>query len=216
MRRFKRLDEPEFLAQRWKSRGDDWKRRRDANPRAQFHWHELDRQPVHHLLLPRLKEQTQQHCSFCDNFPVQTDTIEHFRPKSRFPRDAYRWENLYFCCSACQRKGDDFDEAALQPDAEDYTFDRYFRWDWTRGTIKPNDLAAPADQHRAEVTIRLYRLNEQHPRFRKDWLRRRAKLRDEPLDSHSTQTSTTAQSPPVPKSSATRWSRRGGSGIPLA
>ncbi len=83
----------------------------------------------------------------------------------------------------CQQKSDDFDEAALKPDADDYEFDRYCRWDYTLGTIEINEQAAVEDQHRARVTIKLYRLNTSHPTWRKLWLTRRAKLKSEPLDS---------------------------------
>ena len=134
--------------------------------------------PVNQKLLPLLKAQTQDHCSFCDNYPVSPpsiDTIEHFRPKAHFPRDAYRGSNLYFCCMWCQQKSDDFDEAALQPDAPNYDFDRYFRWDYTLGTIEVNEQASPEDQRRANVTIKLYKLNDGHPSLRKRELRKRAK-----------------------------------------
>lgn len=82
----------------------------------------------------------------------------------------------------CQQKSDDFDEDALQPDVADYEFDRYFRWDYTRGTIEINELASPADQHRAAATIKLYKLNEGHPSLRKRELRKRAQGPQDLLD----------------------------------
>jgi uncharacterized protein (TIGR02646 family) len=185
MRRFERAAEPAFLAKNWETWGLEWERRRAANPKAQFHWHQTGNEATNQKLLPLLKSQTQNHCSFCDNFPVSSpsiDTIEHFRPKSAFPREAYHWPNLYYCCAHCQQKGDEFDEALLRPDAEDYSFDRFFRWDFTRGTIEVNGQASQADQRRASVTIELYRFNHGHPAFRKMWLIRRAKCKDEPLD----------------------------------
>ena len=185
MRKFQRVPAPEFLAARWEAWGTDWEQRHAADPGARFNWHQVDGEPVNQRLLPFLKTQTQDHCSFCDNFPVSPpsiDTIEHFRSKSRYPREAYLWANLYFCCMYCQQKGAQFDEAALQPDALEYEFDRYFRWDHTLGTIEVNDRAAPEDQQRAQVTIRLYRLNEGHPSFRKRELRRRAQGKTDPLD----------------------------------
>ena len=129
----------------------------------------MEGERVNQKLLPQLKALTQDHCSFCDNYPVSPpsiDTIEHFRPKSKYPRVSYLWTNLYFCCMACQQKADEFDEAALQPDAESYDFDRYFRWDFTKGTLKVNERATQEDQRRAQVTIQLYRLNERHPSLR--------------------------------------------------
>ena len=140
---------------------------------------------MNQAILPLLKQQTQDHCSFCDIFPVSPpsmDTIEHFRPKARFPREAYHWSNLYFACMYCQGKGDRFDESALQPDAADYSFDRYFRWDYTHGTLEVNERATAEDQLRARATIALYRLNEQHPTLRRREPLRRAKLPDEPID----------------------------------
>jgi uncharacterized protein (TIGR02646 family) len=186
MRKFQRLPEPDFLATHSENWGIEWERRRAANAKAQFHWHTVDSVPVNQKLLPLLKEQTQAHCSFCDGFPVSPpsiDTVEHFRPKSVYPREAYRWTNLYFCCMHCQQKGEKFDELLLRPDADDYEFDRYFRWDFTLGTVEVNPKATEDDQRRAEVTRTLYGLNTNHPSLRKAWLRRRAKLTDEPLDS---------------------------------
>lgn len=183
MRKFTRLPAPEFLAARWERWGVEWEERQRAG--GSFHWHVVDKEPVNQKLLPALKAQTQDHCSFCDNYPINPpspDTIEHFRPKSRFPREAYQWSNLYYCCGCCQQKGDEFDEALLRPDAQDFDFDRFFRWEFSRGELLVNELASPEDQQRAEVTIRLYRLNEGHPFLRRRAQHQRAKEPDAPLD----------------------------------
>ena len=105
MRKFTRADPPAFLADKWEPWGLAWEQRRTANPAAQFHWHEIDGEGVNQKLLPLLKGQIQNHCSFCDAFPVappSIETIEHFRPKGAYPREAYHWPNLYFCCMYCQ------------------------------------------------------------------------------------------------------------------
>ena len=186
MRKFQRLPSPAFLTQKWEQWGLEWEQRLNAGAGASFHWHELDREPVNHKLLPVLKEQVQDHCSFCDVFPVSppsNPTIEHFRPKRRFPREAYRWENLYYCCDHCQQRGDDFDEAMLRPDGDDYSFERYFRWDFTTGTLEVNEQATPEDQNRAEKTRQAYRLNIGHPLLRRQASYRRSRMPDEPLDS---------------------------------
>jgi uncharacterized protein (TIGR02646 family) len=177
MRKFHRAAQPDFLADKWETWGLQWEQRRNRDPAAQFHWHQIDGEPLNQKLLPFLRIQTQNHCSFCDAFPVDPPsipTIEHFRPKTSYPRDAYRWTNLYFCCMYCQQKGDDFAEALLAPDAEEYQFDRYFRWDFITGNLLVNDLASPEDRNRAEVTIRLYRLNEGHPVLRRLAMKNRA------------------------------------------
>ena len=170
MRKFQRVLQPDFLVDRWKNWGEAWERRRLQNQGAQFNWPQFQGKRINELLLPLLKQQTQDHCSFCDFFPVSPpslDTIEHFRPKSRFPKEAYHWNNLYFCCMHCQQKLEEFDEDLLRPDADDYDFDKYFRWDFILGTLEVNENALLENQKRAEVTIRLYRLNEGHPTLRK-------------------------------------------------
>lgn len=185
MRRFVRGPEPTFLTENWEIWGMEWEQRHQADARAKFYWRQIDGELVNHKLLPFLKFQTQNHCSFCDASPVSPpsiDTIEHFRPKAHYPREAYCWANLYFCCMHCQQKSDDFDERALRPDGVDYQFDRYFRWDFTLGRIEVNDQASEEDQLRAQTTIRLYRLNEGHPSLRKRELRRRTQGVDDPID----------------------------------
>ncbi|HLH55679.1 MAG TPA: retron system putative HNH endonuclease [Verrucomicrobiae bacterium] len=185
MRKFQRLASPSFLSEKWEQWGRDWEDRRSTNPRATFHWHGIDGEPVNQKLLPTLKAQVQGHCSFCDHFPVcppSTDTIEHFRPKTRFPREAFQWENLFYCCNHCQKKGERYDDALLRPDGSDYVFDRFFIYDFTTGRIEPNPLASPVDQNRALITIDLYLLNEGHPSLRKRELRERAARPADSLD----------------------------------
>jgi len=185
MRKFTRSPAPEFLLEKWETWGQEWKRLRDANPAARFQWRTVEGEKVNHKLLPDLKTQVQEHCSFCDNYPISPpslDTVEHFRPKAFFPLEAYKWENLYYCCDCCQGKGDDFDEALLRPDQEDYAFDRFFRWDYTRGTLEANERASAEDQHRARVTLNLYRLNVGHPSLRRREMYERSRMPDKPLD----------------------------------
>lgn len=42
-------------------------------------------------------------CAFCESIvtAVSYQNVEHFRPKSIYPRLAYEWENLLFCCTVC-------------------------------------------------------------------------------------------------------------------
>lgn len=184
MRKFQRGPEPDYLAQNWEAWGRDWEQHHAAG--KVFYWHKVAGEPVNQKLLPLLKAQTQSHCSFCDSFPVSPpsrDTIEHFRPKSRFPREAFHWPNLYFCCDHCQQKeATEVEESVLRPDAADYEFDRYFRWDFSTGELLPNERSSSADQQRARETIRFYRLNEKHSGQRKREARRFLKLTDEHLD----------------------------------
>lgn len=184
MRKFQRGPEPDYLADNWEAWGRDWEQHHTAG--KVFYWHKVAGEPVNQKLAPLLKAQTQSHCSFCDSFPVSPpsrDTIEHFRPKSRFPREAFHWPNLYFCCDFCQQKeAAEFSDSVLRPDASDYDFDRYFRWDFTTGELLPNERSSPEEQQRAAVTIQLYRLNEKHPGERRRQARRFLKLTEEHLD----------------------------------
>ncbi len=53
-------------------------------------------------------------CMYCVD--SHGSDIEHFRPKARFPRHAYRWENMLLCCAECGRlKGDRFPLAGRRP-----------------------------------------------------------------------------------------------------
>lgn len=40
-----------------------------------------------------------QHCMYCEN--SEGTDIDHFRPRSRYPRLAFRWENYLLACSGC-------------------------------------------------------------------------------------------------------------------
>lgn len=40
--------------------------------------------------------------------------VDHYWPKSKYPKKVYQWNNLYWCCKDCnQRKGDYADEKAM-------------------------------------------------------------------------------------------------------
>lgn len=48
---------------------------------------------------------TRERCMYC-NDSRGTD-IEHFRPKARFPSQAFLWKNMLLACTGCNRKKDD-------------------------------------------------------------------------------------------------------------
>lgn len=53
-------------------------------------------------------------CMYC--LDSHGSDIEHFRPKSRFPRFAFRWTNLLLCCTECGRfKGALFPQVGRRP-----------------------------------------------------------------------------------------------------
>jgi uncharacterized protein (TIGR02646 family) len=156
---------PDFLARNWEAWGLEWELIRQGGKPAAWNWRQHAGEKVNHQLLPPLKQQAREHCSFCDCFPVSppsNETIEHFRPKSRFPRLAWQWENLFFCCDFCQgKKREQWDEALLSPDEPGYRFADYFYVDLTNGRIeiRPDLATDPEKHHRAECTLRIYGLN---------------------------------------------------------
>ncbi|MGL4401474.1 MAG: hypothetical protein ACRCXD_16540, partial [Luteolibacter sp.] len=155
-------------------------------------WPQHGNRKLNHLLHDEgLRDQTKEHCSYCDITPIEPpgiETIDHFRPKSGpqgHPELAYTWENLFYCCVYCQKKkGDAFEEALLKPDEEDYEFARYFQWNFATGELMPSEVATPDDQYRAERTIDLLKLNVKLPPLR--WsTRENLASRPECLDKHS-------------------------------
>ncbi len=171
MRKCLRPDVPEFLranCERWNAQ---WVALKQSNPSASFQWYTHEGKAVNHWLREPLAEMTLGHCAFCDRYTVEPDSIEHFRPKSNvlFLHLAYDWGNLYFCCGQCQKhKGDKWSELLLQPDSDDYEFTRYFEFDFTTGSIRPNSFASPEERMRADTTIEYYGLDSlQRRQFRK-------------------------------------------------
>ena len=107
---------------------------------------------------------TQDHCSFCDGFPIANtgDAIEHFKPSSDFPVLAYQWQNLYYICPKCNSaKSNRFDERLLMPDDVLYLFEKYFDYNALEAKLEPTKSAdiSNEDKARAEKTIELYNLN---------------------------------------------------------
>jgi uncharacterized protein (TIGR02646 family) len=184
MRKFQRAPEPEVLQQNSERWTDQWIELLNSSAKARFTWYQIGGRTAREYILPILAEQTSYHCSFCDAFPVggvSKETIEHFRPKSQFPKLAYSWINLYYSCDACQSaKGELWDELLLNPDEDNYSCSRYFEYDFTTGEIKPKTQSTEQDQRRAMKTIELYGLDsQQRRRNRLIELRKRSRTQSE-------------------------------------
>ena len=156
----KRPPAPKWLKERYKTWG---KKDKDKNETGkELFWYTHDKERVNIKLRPLLIQMTNNHCSFCDHYPMgaaATRTIEHFRPKSKHPLLSHTWHNLFLCCNACQEKGDDFDRKLLKPDQVSYSFEKYFWLDTHDWKLKPNPTANNLDKERAAITIQLYKLN---------------------------------------------------------
>lgn len=155
-----RVDEPSWLvdnADRW---GREWAEKLESDRQSSWIWHQCDGHG-HADLVERLGVMTDQHCSYCDAFPMGPrllSTIDHFRPKKDFPTDAYRWNNLFLSCSLCQKKK--FDEQLLKPDIRSYDFDAYFEIDYETGEVKPRKGIEASAYARADITVKRLGLND--------------------------------------------------------
>ena len=172
MRQFSRTPAPEIIQQNAAKWNEQWATRKRETPSASFNWYQHQNRSVREWILQDLALMTQEHCSFCDGYHIEPETIEHFMPKSHpdFLHLAYEWTNLYYCCGGCQgHKIEDWDPPLLRPDADDFQFERYFSYDFATGAISPNDAASPRDQLCAETTIKLYGLDSDRRRkFRRE------------------------------------------------
>ncbi len=114
------------------------------------------------MIFPALIEQTDAHCSYCDGFPLMSadETIDHFKPKSKFPLEVCNWENLYVACAHCQKvKEDKFDNLLLRPDESAYEFSAYYFYDSTEHKIKILPNLSDDKLKRAEATCRILDFN---------------------------------------------------------
>ncbi|MCU0286539.1 MAG: TIGR02646 family protein [Acidobacteria bacterium] len=163
MEKIDRQEAPGWLKENCVQWGKEWAAKYAETKRSSaFQWHQYQNKGYNDLLQD-LAQMTQHHCSYCDAYPMGRRipcTIDHFKPKTHFPLDAYKWENLFLSCGLCQEKGDTFHDLLLKPDEDRYSFDKYFDIDWVTGELKPNRNASPKDRERAEITIKHFRLND--------------------------------------------------------
>lgn len=165
MRALIRPPEPAVLTLKAAKWNQQWADRRRENPSAAFTWYEHEKKSAREWILPDLRAMTNEHCTFCDAFPLQNmslEPIEHFKPKhdERFHGLAFTWTNLYYCCDRCQgQKRDQWDDGLIAPDQDKYSLDDYFEFDVATGEIRPNRFAKDESKQRALVTIQIFGLN---------------------------------------------------------
>jgi uncharacterized protein (TIGR02646 family) len=175
MREFDRSPPPIILTEidlksgkaRWEYYGENYQQKRlESNHSFKFSWPNIDKKSLNHHLSPLLKAQTDEHCSYCDKFPLMKgdETIDHFKPKSNpdFYLLVCNWANLYIACKACQdAKMTKFSSHLLAPDAIEYEFLRYFIYNFREHKIEKNPRSTDIDQQKALTTIEIFDLN--HP-----------------------------------------------------
>ncbi len=164
MRRFIRLDTPQYLAKNWETWGKRYAQNKTQNSSHVFQWVTHQGQRLNQKILPSLTAQTQSHCSYCDGYPmkISDENIDHFKPKGnhQFYHLAFQWENLYYCCAACQKsKWESFHDDLLRPDDDDFSFQRYFIFNYSTGEIQANPAASENEIIRAKITIEILGLN---------------------------------------------------------
>jgi uncharacterized protein (TIGR02646 family) len=166
MQKFQRPPIPQCLAERGEQWKQNWLKRKSKNAAAGFYWPKYPNakgSPANQHLLPLLLHATADHCAYCDKYPlfISDHTIDHFLPKSRFPQDAYNWQNLFPACDNCQSvKKEQYDKALLKPDDADFEYNRYFMVDFTTFELFPNPNAKEYDKLRVVKSIEIFGLND--------------------------------------------------------
>lgn len=165
MRKFTRGESPDFLKSRWKKWGNSYINNRNKNPGFPFQWATYKGVKINTLIEPLLAALTDNHCSFCDNFPIRSkeDSIDHFKPKSTpaYYKLVCQWENLYYCCQNCQQyKLEQYNQYILRPDSNDFSFNDYFIYSYNSHKIEPNPAKTESDQRKAQTTIEIFGLND--------------------------------------------------------
>jgi uncharacterized protein (TIGR02646 family) len=119
-----------------------------------------------------LEQMQGRRCAYCEG-PLDAlgQHIEHFRRKRRFPQLTFAWANLYWSCDQTDSCGHYKDHGAgaynvddlIEPCADNP--DQFFRFR-TDGTISVRSGLDPAQQRRAEETLRVFNLNPKWGRLR--------------------------------------------------
>jgi uncharacterized protein (TIGR02646 family) len=158
-----RTPTPPILVEKGPVWTEAFSKRRAQDQHCAFHWPKVGSEYLNRVLGRELQVMTAQHCAYCDHYelgPASQETIDHFRPKSTFPELAYDWSNLFPACNVCQSsKREKFEEALLKPDAPEYSFERFFIFDFATGEIQPCPSSSVEERNRAETTIRILGLN---------------------------------------------------------
>lgn len=154
----------EKLANNWEQWGiefDEWKKSNKKNGQN-FSW----RSDIYEELRHNLANLTEYHCSFCDGFPfdISKETIEHFKPKDKFPLKAYQYDNLFYCCDKCQSNSNKKKYISnLKPDHDNYNFSTIFYVDLLDFEIKISANLIKDDVHlynKADEFLDRYGINE--------------------------------------------------------
>jgi uncharacterized protein (TIGR02646 family) len=133
--------------------------RRDSEIERQ--WNNFRRRKAGQEVWTALASAFHTKCVFCER--ISAKTVDHYRPKERYPKKMFRWNNLLLCCSDCNRvKGDVFKFRDGIPLLLDPTQDdplEFFEWNVKTGALVPR--TEPERIERANHTIDQLDLNDQ-------------------------------------------------------
>lgn len=88
MEKITRSKTPDWLTEKWQEWGEKWQSKYESTQKSNdFRWYRHKNQGYDELV-KELSKMTQHHCSFCDAYHKVKripHTIEHFKPKTKFP-----------------------------------------------------------------------------------------------------------------------------------
>lgn len=111
-----------------------------------------------------LEQMQGQVCAYCEieiNYPKQH--IEHFEQEGRLPQKTFVWSNLFGSCNYDDRCGRYKDKQhynsqdLIKPDIDDPEYYLVFS---ANGSVSPRDNLSPSDHHKAQETIRVFKLDD--------------------------------------------------------
>jgi hypothetical protein len=100
-------------------------------------------------------------------FDTGWKTVEHFKPKDRYPQEAYQWNNYRFVCGTMNGRKGDYEDVLDPFKLQDGWFIMHF----PSLQLKPGRQLKDEEKESVKKTIKRLKLNESAcVRGRKDWL----------------------------------------------
>lgn len=135
---------------------------------AQWTWYRVDGEQINHIATKSLNEWHYYKCAFCEIQNADNLQIEHFYPKSSYPKQAFEWPNLFLICSRCNLiKGVQDPDIGIKPDIDDPS--EYLWFSPALQRIIPKPGISIEVKRRAEKTIELYGLDRMGPQYQLYW-----------------------------------------------
>lgn len=131
-----------------------YERKRGAKP-SDSHWRNF---------LGDIEEKFSGNCGYCEI--ACRGEVDHFRPKSRFPKLVYEWSNWVFSCHDCNNwKGEKWrDGGYIDPCASNRSSqpEKFFEFDLKTYEIIPRNGLTPRHQEKVRTMIHDLHLNALH------------------------------------------------------